>query len=50
MAVRGYSKDLLVAALSRSDTPLGLTVKDGRTQDLVEAANCKSWWKSPLPT
>ena len=31
----GYSKDLLVAALSRSDTPLGLTVKDGRTQDLV---------------
>jgi hypothetical protein len=31
----GWSKDLLVAALSRSDTPLGLTVKDGRTQDLV---------------
>jgi hypothetical protein len=30
-----WSKDLLVAALSRSDTPLGLTVADGRTQDLV---------------
>ncbi len=30
-----WSKDLLTAALSRSDTPLGLTVKDGRTQDLV---------------
>ncbi|HUE24580.1 MAG TPA: hypothetical protein VMQ86_23050, partial [Bryobacteraceae bacterium] len=30
-----YSKDLLTAALSRSDTPLGLTVTDGRTQDLV---------------
>ena len=30
-----YSKDLLAAALSRSDTPLGLTVTDGRTQDLV---------------
>ncbi len=30
-----YSKQLLTAALSRSDTPLGLTVQDGRTQDLV---------------
>ena len=30
-----YSKELLTAALSRSDTPLGLTVEDGRTQDLV---------------
>jgi hypothetical protein len=30
-----WSKDLLTAALSRSDTPLGLTVTDGRTQDLV---------------
>src|SRR5205085_3374530 len=29
------SKDLLSAALSRSDTPLGLTVTDGRTQDLM---------------
>jgi hypothetical protein len=30
-----WSKELLSSALSRSDTPLGLTVKDGRTQDLV---------------
>ncbi|MBZ5590894.1 MAG: hypothetical protein LAP39_01560 [Acidobacteriia bacterium] len=30
-----WSKELLRAALSRSDTPQGLTVKDGRTQDLV---------------
>lgn len=31
----GWSTDLLAAALSRSDTPLGLTVQDGRTQDLL---------------
>jgi hypothetical protein len=30
-----WSKDLLVSALSRSDTPLGKTMDDGRTQDLV---------------
>jgi hypothetical protein len=30
-----YSKDLLVAALSRSDSPQGQSVVDGRTQDLV---------------
>jgi hypothetical protein len=30
-----YSKDLLVSALSRSDTPQGLTLTDGRVQDLV---------------
>jgi hypothetical protein len=30
-----HSKELLTAALSRSDTPLGNTVTDGRTQDLV---------------
>src|SRR4029077_18531364 len=30
-----FAKDLLTAALSRSDTPLGMTVTDGRTQDLV---------------
>jgi hypothetical protein len=29
------SKELLSAALERSDTPLGLTEKDGRVQDLV---------------
>uniref|UniRef100_Q01TD9 Uncharacterized protein n=1 Tax=Solibacter usitatus (strain Ellin6076) TaxID=234267 RepID=Q01TD9_SOLUE len=31
------SKELLTAALSRSDTPLGLTVADGRTQNLVQS-------------
>ena len=37
----GWSKDLLSAALSRSDTPLGLTVKDGRTQDLVASGELR---------
>jgi hypothetical protein len=31
-----WSKDLLSSALSRSDTPLGLTLKDGRPQDLTK--------------
>jgi len=30
-----WSQDLLSSALSRSDTPLGLTLLDGRNQDLV---------------
>jgi len=30
-----WSEDLLSSALSRSDTPLGLTVLDGRNQDFV---------------
>jgi len=30
-----YSKELLTSALSRSDTPQGQTIVDGRTQDLV---------------
>jgi hypothetical protein len=30
-----WSQDLLTSALSRSDTPLGLTILDGRNQDLV---------------
>jgi hypothetical protein len=30
-----WSKALLGSALSRSDSPLGATVKDGRTQDMV---------------
>ena len=30
-----WSKELLVSALSRSDSPMGLTVQDGRTQDMV---------------
>jgi len=32
---KAVSKDLLSAALSRSDTPLGLSELDGRVQDLV---------------
>ena len=32
-----WSPQLLTAALSRSDTPQGWTVKDGRTQDLVSS-------------
>ncbi len=30
-----WSKELLTAALSRSDTPQGLTIQDGRTQDML---------------
>ena len=33
-AANRWSNDLLSSALSRSDTPLGLSVLDGRTQDL----------------
>lgn len=44
----GWSKDLLVAALSRSDTPLGLTVKDGRTQDLVGSGALYELVKKPV--
>src|SRR5947209_8168513 len=36
-----YSKELLTAALSRSDTPLGLTLEDGRTQDLVASGELR---------
>ena len=35
------AKDLLTAALSRSDTPLGLTVADGRTQNLAESGEMR---------
>jgi hypothetical protein len=44
----GYSNDLLVAALSRSDTPLGLTVKDGRTQDLVGSGELQKLVEKPV--
>lgn len=44
----GWSKELLVAALSRSDTPLGLTVKDGRTQDLVGSGQLQQLVKKPI--
>jgi hypothetical protein len=42
-----YSNDLLAAALSRSDTPLGLTVTDGRTQDLLTSGESRKLAKNP---
>jgi hypothetical protein len=42
-----WSKELLSSALSRSDTPLGLTVQDGRTQDLVGSGVLPSLVKHP---
>ena len=42
-----YSKALLTAALSRSDTPLGLTAADGRTQDLVASGQLRELAKKP---
>ena len=42
-----YSKALLTAALSRSDTPLGMTVTDGRTQDLVKSGELQKLVKKP---
>lgn len=44
----GWSKELLIAALSRSDTPLGLTVKDGRTQDLVGSGELQRLVPKPV--
>jgi len=43
-----WSKDLLAAALSRSDTPLGLTVKDGRTQDLLANGELQKLVPNPI--
>ncbi|MBI4876295.1 MAG: hypothetical protein HY822_16795 [Acidobacteria bacterium] len=42
-----WSKPLLTAALSRSDTPQGLTVTDGRTQDLVAGGELPKLVKNP---
>ncbi len=42
-----YPKDLLAAALSRSDTPLGMTVTDGRTQDLLRSGELQKLVKTP---
>ncbi len=42
-----WSKQLLRSALSRSDTPLGLTVTDGRTQDLSAPGVLQSLVKKP---
>jgi hypothetical protein len=42
-----WSKELLSSALSRSDAPLGLTVLDGRTQDLVASGVLPQLVKQP---
>src|SRR5208337_3985111 len=42
-----WSKEMLSAALSRSDTPQGLTLIDGRTQDLVGSGELPKLVKSP---
>jgi hypothetical protein len=41
------SRDLPSSALSRSDTPLGLTVLDGRTQDMVASGVLPQLVKNP---
>jgi hypothetical protein len=42
-----WSRDLLVAALSRSDSPLGLSVTDARTQDLWGSGAIKTLVEKP---
>lgn len=42
-----WSKDLLASALSRSDTPQGYTVEDGRTQDLSANGQLPKLVKKP---
>ncbi|MEO7650210.1 MAG: hypothetical protein ABIZ80_07060, partial [Bryobacteraceae bacterium] len=42
-----FSKQLLTAALSRSDTPQGLTITDGRTQDLLGSGELRKVVKKP---
>jgi hypothetical protein len=42
-----WSRELLVSALSRSDTPLGLTLEDARTQDLVGSGELRRLVKNP---
>ena len=42
-----WSKELLTAALSRSDTPQGLTVADGRTQDLAASGELQKIVSKP---
>ena len=42
-----YSKELLTAALSRSDTPQGQTIVDGRTQDLVAKGELRKLVANP---
>lgn len=42
-----WSTELLIAALSRSDSPQGWTLKDGRTQDLVGNGELPKLVKKP---
>ena len=42
-----WSKELLTAALSRSDSPQGLTIADGRTQDLLGSGELRKLVKNP---
>ncbi|MFN0105417.1 MAG: hypothetical protein ACKV2U_25430 [Bryobacteraceae bacterium] len=42
-----WSKQLLVSALSRSDSPQGLTLDDARTQDLVGSGEIRRIVKTP---
>jgi hypothetical protein len=42
-----WSRELLTAALSRSDTPQGLTVADGRTQEMVRSGEARRLAKNP---
>jgi hypothetical protein len=42
-----WSKKLLTAALSRSDTPQGLTIQDGRTQDMLANGELPKLVKNP---
>jgi len=42
-----YPRDLLVSALSRSDTPQGQTLVDGRTQDLLGTGELQKLVKNP---
>jgi hypothetical protein len=42
-----WPRDLLEAALSRSDTPQGYTVKDGRTQDMLANGELQKVVKNP---
>ena len=42
-----WSPELLAAALSRSDTPQGWTITDGRTQDLLAGGELQKLAKNP---
>lgn len=42
-----WSHELLEAALSRSDTPCGLTLEDGRTQDLLRTGELQRLAENP---